>query len=50
MFLQKRSQITLNTYTIRSKTEQDVPFLWDMLYESIHVSEGDQPLSRDVIK
>jgi ribosomal protein S18 acetylase RimI-like enzyme len=40
----------MNTYTIRSITEQDVPFLWDMLYESIHVTEGDQPLSRDVIK
>jgi GNAT superfamily N-acetyltransferase len=37
-------------YSIRPITAQDQPFLWEMLYESLYFPEGQQPLSRDVIK
>ncbi|WP_160036944.1 GNAT family N-acetyltransferase [Paenibacillus sp. An7] len=37
-------------YSIRPVTEQDVPFLWDMLYESLYVPEGKEPFNRNVIK
>lgn len=37
------------SYTIRPVTEQDVPFLWDMLYESIYVPEGHPTISRDIL-
>lgn len=37
-------------YTIRPITEQDVPFLWITLYESLFVPESQEPFSRDVIK
>lgn len=37
-------------YTIRSITEHDEPFLWDMLYESLYVPKGKEPFSRDIIK
>lgn len=36
-------------YHIRPITEQDIPFLWIMLYESLHVPEGKEPFSRDII-
>ncbi|WP_438347988.1 GNAT family N-acetyltransferase [Paenibacillus sp. FA6] len=40
----------MNIYTIRPIVEQDVPFLWDMLYESLYVPEGQEPFSREVMK
>jgi streptomycin 3"-adenylyltransferase len=45
-----KKEISMNLYTIKPITEQDVPFLWDMLYESLYVPEGQEPFSRDVIK
>ncbi|MEC0092332.1 GNAT family N-acetyltransferase [Paenibacillus macquariensis] len=40
----------MNLYTIRPIVEQDMPFLWDMLYESLYVPEGQKAFSREVIK
>lgn len=40
----------MNPYTIRPVTEGDVPFLRDMLYESLYVPEGEEPFGRHVIK
>lgn len=37
-------------YTIRSITKQDIPFLWETLYESIFTPEGQVPPSRNIIK
>jgi ribosomal protein S18 acetylase RimI-like enzyme len=37
-------------YTIRSITKQDIPFLWETLYESIFTPEGQEPPSRNIIK
>jgi ribosomal protein S18 acetylase RimI-like enzyme len=39
----------MNSYTIRQITVQDVPFLWVMLYESLHVREDQKPFDRNVI-
>ncbi|MGZ9583658.1 N-acetyltransferase family protein [Paenibacillus marinisediminis] len=39
----------MKSYSIRPVTTEDVPFLWDMLYESMHVSEGQEPFSRDIL-
>jgi ribosomal protein S18 acetylase RimI-like enzyme len=36
-------------FSIRSITDQDITFLWDMLYESIYTPEGQEPASRDII-
>lgn len=36
-------------YTIRPITEQDIPFLWITLYESLYVPEGKESFSRDII-
>lgn len=37
-------------YTIRPVTLHDIPFLWDMLYESLFVPEGGEPFSRDILQ
>lgn len=37
------------TFQIRAAIELDVPFLWEMLYESMYVPEGNEPFSRDII-
>ncbi|MWV44289.1 GNAT family N-acetyltransferase [Paenibacillus sp. HJL G12] len=37
-------------YRIRPILEQDEPFMWDMLYESMYVPEGQQPFSRDILR
>ncbi|MCJ8013248.1 GNAT family N-acetyltransferase [Paenibacillus sp. KQZ6P-2] len=37
-------------YTIRLITEQDVPFMWEMLYESMYVPEGQEPFNRDILR
>lgn len=36
-------------YHIRPITEQDIPFLWITLYESLYVPEGKEALSREII-
>ncbi|QSF47362.1 GNAT family N-acetyltransferase [Paenibacillus tianjinensis] len=41
--------MTVNSYTIRPVAEADTPFLWEMLYESLYVPEGQQPFNRNVI-
>jgi ribosomal protein S18 acetylase RimI-like enzyme len=35
---------------IRPFEQRDLPFLWEMLYQSIYVPEGEQPPSRDIVK
>ena len=35
-------------YRIRPATAEDEPFLWEMLYQSLHV-EGQEPFPRDVV-
>lgn len=37
-------------YTIRQIMEQDVPFVWDMLYESLFVPEGAKPFDREILQ
>lgn len=37
-------------YTIRKYNENDIPFLWEMLFQSIHVGEEDTPPSKDILK
>ena len=37
-------------YIVRPLTNQDEPFLWDMLYLAIFVPEGTPPPSRDILK
>lgn len=41
--------MTINSFTIRSATNEDEPFLWEMLYESIYIPEGNEKPSRDII-
>lgn len=36
-------------FNIRPITEQDIPFLWITLYESLHVPEGKEPFSPDIV-
>jgi ribosomal protein S18 acetylase RimI-like enzyme len=36
------------SYKIRPATPADEPFLWEMLYQSLHV-EGQEPFPRDVV-
>ncbi|MDR9856520.1 GNAT family N-acetyltransferase [Paenibacillus sp. VCA1] len=40
---------TLN-YAIRPISDQDIPFLWDMLYESLYVPEGGKPFGREILQ
>jgi len=37
-------------YQIRSFEKQDLDFLWDMLYESVYVEDGQTAPSRDILK
>lgn len=39
----------MNLFTIRPALPNDLPFLRDMLYESIFTPEGAQPPNRDII-
>lgn len=41
--------MSLMDYTIRPVTEQDISFLWEMLYESLYVPEGKEPFQRNII-
>lgn len=33
----------ITNYCVRPIEEQDIPFLWEMLYASLHRREGDEP-------
>ena len=37
------------SYLIRSLRSEDEPFLWEMLYHAIHVSEGQVAPPRDIV-
>ncbi|WP_136603929.1 GNAT family N-acetyltransferase [Paenibacillus dokdonensis] len=37
-------------YTIRPLTDQDISFMWEMLYESMYVPAGQKPFSRDILQ
>jgi len=37
-------------YFLRPLTPADEPFLWEMLYQAIHVSEGAPPLDRSILQ
>jgi ribosomal protein S18 acetylase RimI-like enzyme len=36
-------------YTIRPIVQEDIPFLWEMLFESLFVPEGKQPFNKEII-
>ena len=36
-------------YKIRQETEQDNDFLWEMLYQSIFIVEGEVEPSREIL-
>lgn len=36
-------------YTIRPITQNDITFLWEMLYESLFAPEGQEPFSKEII-
>lgn len=36
-------------YSIRPLTDHDVSFLWDMLYESLYVPEGQKPFEKAIL-
>lgn len=37
-------------YNIRPATPADEPFLWEMLYQTLHVEEGAAPFPREVLR
>lgn len=41
---------SISGYIIRPIEQTDEPFLWEMLYHALYVSEGQEPLPRDIIK
>ncbi|WP_274650339.1 GNAT family N-acetyltransferase [Paenibacillus humicola] len=36
-------------FTVREAQAQDTPFLWEMLYESLFVPEGQQPFDKKIL-
>ncbi|MGN7416540.1 N-acetyltransferase family protein [Paenibacillus sp. SAF-068] len=36
--------MTMTNYHVRPIKEEDIPFLWEMLYASLHTREDDEPL------
>lgn len=38
------------SYTIRAATAADVPFLWEMLYQALHVPPGQPPFPREILQ
>ncbi|WP_232275175.1 GNAT family N-acetyltransferase [Paenibacillus sp. 481] len=40
----------MSEYRIRPVTELDIPFLWDMLYESLYTPPGEEPFPREIIQ
>lgn len=39
----------MRNYLIRPSCENDIEFLWDMLYEAIYVPEGEQRPSKEIL-
>ncbi|HEU5140546.1 MAG TPA: GNAT family N-acetyltransferase [Bacillales bacterium] len=37
-------------YFIRPYEKEDIPFLWEMLYQSIHIPEGKETPGREILK
>ncbi|MDO7907508.1 GNAT family N-acetyltransferase [Paenibacillus sp. JX-17] len=35
---------------IRMAEDKDIPFLWEMLYQSMYIPEGEAPFSREILK
>jgi len=35
---------------IRAAEEKDIPFLWDMLFESLYVKQGEKPFERSILE
>ncbi|WP_409346486.1 GNAT family N-acetyltransferase [Paenibacillus sp. MBLB4367] len=48
--MSKPNGASRETFSIRAVTLQDVPFLWEMLYDSLYVPEGGELFDRKVIK
>lgn len=44
----KRKVTNPMDYNIRSIEQQDIPFLWEMLYQSMFVPEGQMPFPRSI--
>ena len=40
--------MTTTSHSIRRLSPSDQPFLWEMLYQSLHVPEGSPPFPRDI--
>lgn len=38
------------SYTIRQATGEDEPFLWEMLYQALHVPPGQPPFPREIVE
>lgn len=47
--LRERKGNVMN-YSIKPFEMKDLPFLWEMLYQSIHVPEGQEVPSLDILK
>lgn len=41
--------MNLTGYKIRTETEQDIDFLWEMLYQAIFIAEGEVQPSREIL-
>ncbi|MCG7386933.1 GNAT family N-acetyltransferase [Paenibacillus sp. ACRRY] len=39
----------MTEYYVRSIETEDVPFLWEMLYASLHTQAGDEPLEPGIV-
>lgn len=39
----------MSSLVVRRWTGDDLPFLWEMLYQSLHVHEGDAPFPRSIL-
>lgn len=39
----------MTRYHVRPVEEQDIPFLWEMLYASLHTREGEEPFEPESI-
>lgn len=39
----------MTEYRVRPIETEDVPFLWEMLYASLHTQAGDEPLKPEIV-
>ncbi|RJE90297.1 GNAT family N-acetyltransferase [Paenibacillus sp. 1011MAR3C5] len=37
-------------YTLHKATQEDTSFLWDMLFESLYIPEGQKPFNRSILE